>query len=235
MKLKGQPKQGIENSIVAHKNLIWFADNGGAVYCVDLRTDEVKWVWRGPHADDTNPTLVLALEDDGPVLYYGTELDVQRSKSKQAWLRKLAGRSGELLWERGFASGMAGLLNSGFYATVALGDGDLADLIFATVSGYPSDHAFTLLAVERNTGETRWSFEGDTYSWSSPIFFRSQEGDPWLVQGDALGRLRLIDARTGELQHQVSLAANIEASPAMFEGRLVLGTRVNSIYGVDVR
>ena len=235
MKLSGQPKQGIENSVVAHKNLVWFADNGGAVYCVDLRDGAVKWVWHGPHADDTNPTLVLALEEERPVLYYGAELDLQKGLSQKAWLRKLDGLNGALLWEQGFASGVTGPLNSGVYGTVALGTGQLDHLLFAVVSGFPVDNAFRLMALERSTGDTLWNFDGDTYSWSSPLFFWSEEGEPWLVQGDARGRLRLLDARTGEEVAQVSLGANVEASPAMFEGRIVVGTRVENIFGIDIR
>jgi outer membrane protein assembly factor BamB len=235
MRIAGQAKQGIENSVVGHKNLIWFADNGGAVYCVDLRDNKVQWVWHGPNADDTNPTLVLAVEEAGPVLFYGAELDLQRTRSEKAWLRKLDGITGTLLWERGFASGMSGPLNSGVYGTVALGTGALDHLVFAVVSGFPRDNGFRLMALDRATGDIQWYFDGDTYSWSSPLFFWSKEGDPWLIQGDARGRLRLIDARTGQQVDEILLGANIEASPAMFEGRLVVGTRVDKIFGIDVR
>lgn len=79
-KILGNRYQGIENSVVAYKNLVYFADNGGGIQCIDLITMQPLWVWYDNNADDTNASLTLELEKDVPYLYVGTEQDKQGTK-----------------------------------------------------------------------------------------------------------------------------------------------------------
>ena len=44
----------------------------------------------------------------------------------------------------------------------------------------------------------------------------------------------MIDARSGMLKDKVELGANIEATPAVFDDMLVVGTRGQKIFGVKI-
>ena len=46
-----------------------------------------------------------------------------------------------------------------------------------------------------------------------------------MVVGDAEGIMRLIDGATGEVLDTISIYSIVEASPAVYENTLVVGTR----------
>lgn len=52
--------------------------------------------------------------------------------------------------------------------------------------------------------------------------------------GSSNGMLRLLDGLTGEQIAAVDLDSNIEGSPMVFEGRIVVGTRGQRIFGVQI-
>ena len=44
---EGYGRLGIENSVAAYANLLYFADNNGDIQCIDLRKMEPIWVIEG--------------------------------------------------------------------------------------------------------------------------------------------------------------------------------------------
>jgi hypothetical protein len=46
--------------------------------------------------------------------------------------------------------------------------------------------------------------------------------------------MHLVRGTTGEILHQINLGANIEASPAVYGNMLVVGTRGQRIYGIEI-
>ena len=62
-----------------------------------------------------------------------------------------------------------------------------------------------------------------------------QQGETYLLLGDSKGTLFLFDAPTGKLLDSIELGANIEATPAVFENTLVVGTRGEKIFGVTIK
>ena len=44
----------------------------------------------------------------------------------------------------------------------------------------------------------------------------------------------LIDGNTGEILNTITLDANVEASPAIYEDMIVVATRAGSIYGIEI-
>ena len=50
-----------------------------------------------------------------------------------------------------------------------------------------------------------------------------------------LGYMQLVDGQTGTILYEFSLGSNIEASPAVFENTVVVGTRGQLIYGVKIK
>ena len=49
-----------------------------------------------------------------------------------------------------------------------------------------------------------------------------------------MGNLFLIDGATGALLDRVNLGSNVEASPAVFENTIVVGTRGQKIFGIEI-
>ncbi|MFZ5354087.1 MAG: pyrrolo-quinoline quinone, partial [Bacillota bacterium] len=96
-KIKGNSFQGIENSVAAYKNLVYFADNGGSIQAVDLINMETVWVL--DKIDDTDATITVEVEEGVPYLYTGTEVDKQGIMGN-SHIRKINGLTGEVLWDK---------------------------------------------------------------------------------------------------------------------------------------
>ena len=45
----------------------------------------------------------------------------------------------------------------------------------------------------------------------------------------------LIDGKSGSILNTITLDANIEASPAIYEDMIVVATRGGSIYGIEIK
>ena len=90
------------------------------------------------------------------------------------------------------------------------------------------------MALNKYTGEEIWSKKLEMYSWSSTIFFTSEEGKNYLIQGCQNGDFILFDAKTGDVLDKINFGSGIEATPALFGNRIVLATRSEKIIGVKL-
>ncbi|WP_051314728.1 hypothetical protein [Alteribacter aurantiacus] len=73
-----------------------------------------------------------------------------------------------------------------------------------------------------------------SYAWSSPVDVYDKKGNAYIVQGDSNGDVTLINGKTGETIDQISIDVNIEASPAVFNDKVVVGSRNGFIYGMTI-
>ncbi|WP_224249453.1 outer membrane protein assembly factor BamB family protein [Hyalangium gracile] len=233
---EGSPHYGIENSISAVGNLAFFADNGGTIQAIDLRT--FKPLWTFDAGDDTDASIPVELENDRPVLYTGTEVDKTGPRGR-SWLRKLDGLTGRVLWERSYpcegSLGPPKKVDAGAFATPLVGTGDIAGQVVFTLSRCPGFNDGLMVALDKATGEERWRKKLDSYAWSSPTACKDEQGHTFILQGDILGTVHLLDARTGEELDSLKLQGLIEASPAIFGDMAVLATRGNWIHGLRLR
>lgn len=233
---EGSPHYGIENSISVVGNLAFFADNGGTIQAVDLRT--FKPVWAFAAGDDTDASLPVELEDGRPVLYTGTEVDKTGPRGK-SWLRKLDGLTGRVIWERSYpcvgSLGPPKKIDAGLFATPLVGTGDIGQQVVFTLSRCPGFTDGLMVALDKATGEERWRKPLDNYAWSSPTACKDDQGHTFILQGDILGTVHLLDARTGAELDSIKLPGLIEASPAIFGDMAVLATRGNWIHGLRLR
>jgi outer membrane protein assembly factor BamB len=194
--------------------------------------------WKFEAGDDTDGTLALELEDTGPKLYTGCEVDKTGPKGK-SWLRRLDGLTGKADWENSYAclgaTGPPKKIDAGVFATPTLGTGEVSDLVFFVLARCPGPENGVLLALDKKTGVEAWRYELPMFSWSTPTLVTDGDGRAYLLHGGIGGLVRLHEARTGKLVASVQLEGDIESSPAVFNGRAVLGTRANRIYGIDIR
>ena len=194
-------------------------------------------IWAQDVADDTNGSPVFSLEDGTPYLYLGTSLHwtaSRRLKLADAPIFKINAITGEYEWIHSYFCNTVAGVSGGVQATCALGQGSIEDLVIFPVARTPWVRSGLLVALDKKTGQEVWRYKMRGYSWSSPVALYAEDGTAYLVQGDSLGTLHLLDARTGTLVDKIALGANIEASPAVFGNTIVVGTRGMKIFGIEI-
>ena len=216
----------IENSVAISGDTLYFANSGGLVQGWDISglTEGVdpERVFRYWVGDDVDATLVV--DEDG-MLYVGAEFERNTARSRELGqvLKLDPTRSGEdaLVWSIAERQG----LETGVWGTPAL-YGDF--LIFGGEGG-------RLRAVRRATGEDVWSIDLGFHLWQSPVVV-----DDVLVMGNCSGVLRAFALDPGGAAPEELWALPldqgcIEATPAVWDGTIVIGTRSGRVYGIDDR
>lgn len=226
---------GSESSAVVWENYIFIGDNGGTFYCVDLNT--MKMVWAINLREDINSSPILEIEENGSkFIYVATTLKfiVDAHSMGEAAIYKLNAMTGEIVWKKPYevhtVSGLAG----GVLSTGILGKGPIRDYIIYSVSKTPEIDSGYLVALNKKDGSIIWEIKLDTYSWSSGGMIYTDDEAAYLIQGCQNGDLLLIDALTGEILDKLNFGTGIEATPAIFGNRLVVGTRNEKIIGISL-
>ena len=111
---------------------------------------------------------------------------------------------------------------------------NLEDMVIFSIAKTPGAWAGTLVALDTTSGEVVWEKTLSTYAWSSPVGIYTDDGKGYLVLGDASGYIYLIDGLTGEILYTEGLGSNIEASPVVFNNKLVVGTRGCQVWGIEI-
>ena len=227
---------GMEASPLIWRGHIIMPDNGGNLMCVDLNTLETVWVQ--DVLDDTNCTPVLELEDGHPYVYISTSFHAGwRAYEGQAatipiW--KIDAVTGEIVWHTDYQCYTVADVSGGVQGSLAIGKNSLSDLIYVPVARTPTAGAGKLVALNKKTGEEVWCVETQVYSWSSPVVIYNQDGTGYIIYCTSGGYMYLLDGLTGEKLDNIDLGSNTEASPAVYEDRVVVGTRGQLIWGVDI-
>lgn len=230
-KIGSNPSYGIESSPVAWRNFIYLTDNDGNILCLDVNALTVVWVFRA--GDDSDATMVLEETEDGVFLYHGNTID-KRRKASPCQLRKIDALTGQLIWQHDVPCVYDSNLNGGLLATPLLGHDDFADLIIFNVSKTTGHQAGTLIALDKNSGDVVWERKLQHYSWSSPVSVRSTSGRSYGIFCDSLGIMHLFDPLTGEDLDTISLGRNCEASPSVYNDRIVVATYDQKIFCIRV-
>lgn len=222
---------GTENSLAVYGHFGYFADNGGLLQCIDLRT--LQPVWAANVTDDTDASIALETRNDGTVLLYiGCEVDRQGSGGK-AYIRCFDALTGALRWEYEEACIHDADLNGGVLGSPLVGEHEVEGLVYFHIAK-TKEGGGALVAINKKTGMVVWRQNFPRYGWSSPVAIYSAEGKAHIILGDSGGNLRLMDAATGEVLDTLKLDGNIEGSPAVFGDMLVIGTRGRIIYGIKI-
>lgn len=213
----GDRDVSIENSVAVHDGIAYFANSGGLVQGWDLATHErVFRFWTG---DDTDASVVI--DDDG-FLYVASEYERFNARAEEVGqLLKLDPRVGAggdpIVWSvqnRDYRPG-------GFWATPALHDG---------VVIVPDDAGF-VRGWDMATGAELWEFRLPGPTWQSPVVV-----DDVLIQGDCNGFLHGYDVSEPRVLPpelwSLELGGCIESTPAVWHGRLFVGTRAGRFFAI---
>lgn len=228
---------GVEDSAIIWRGHAIFSDNGGHLMCLDLNTLTLDWVQ--DTLDDTNCTPVLELENGHPYVYTSTSFHGGWRESADAkalipiW--KIDAVTGEIVWTNNdYRCQTIMGVSGGVQGTLAMGKGSLSDLIFVPVAMTDGSRG-KLVALSKADGHMVWTCDFAGYPWSSPVAIYDQTGYGYLIQCNSTGYIHLIDGQTGTILFEAPLGSNVEASPAVFENTVVVGTRGGLIYGIKIK
>lgn len=212
----------IEASVAISGNTVYFSNSSGLVQGWDItglkegRTPtRVFRFWTG---DDTDATITI---DKQGMLYVGSEFERHNDRSKQVGqMMKLDPTKPDnpLVWSLKDQTGGG---KSGVWATPALGDGVV---YFATNGG-------RVLGVDQMTGAVLWEKNLGSQTWQSPVVV-----DRTLIEGDCEGNLNAYDVSDPRidppLKWTVKLSGCIEATPAVWKGRIYVAARGGQLYAI---
>jgi outer membrane protein assembly factor BamB len=220
-------RQGLEASMAVIENLGYFADNSGTILCMDLST--MSPLWNVDTGDDTDASVMLDVEGDSAVyIYVGNEVDKNAPLFNSSF-RKLDALTGKEIWKvekQCYGSDINGRANSGgILASPALGKKKGKHLVFTIFSRVDKMSRGELVAVDKHTGKTAWTFLLDAYSWASPVDFYDEEGHMYLFLTDVTGNIYLMDGISGKLIFKQKTNYIFEASPIIFDDRIVVASR----------
>jgi len=207
----------IENSVAYFEGVVYFANSGGLVQGWDVsgldegvEPAQVLRYWAG---DDIDASIVI---DEEGFLYVGVENERGNERAAEVGqLLKLdpSRPDAPLVWSLED--------DRGFWTTPALHK----DVVIAAADGG------TVYAVDRATGAVRWTFELPPPTWQSAVIV-----DDTLIQGDCEGGLHAYDVSDTSVAPPelwtVDLEGCIESTPALWHGRLFVGTRGGRFYAI---
>ncbi len=229
---------GFEPSAVIVDRYLYISENGGMFFCIDLDTMEL--VWAQDTDDDSNSTPVFEWDESGETGYIYTAPSLHWTASGSGTgtvtIYKLNAKTGEIVWSNTYNCHTVSGVSGGVQSTPLLGKPgtSLEGLIIYSIARTPNGYDGTLVAFDTKTGEKVWDMYMESYTWSSPAAVYTEDGTGYVVVCDSAGSMFLLDGKTGEELSQISLGSNVEASPAVFENTIVVGTRGQRIFGICV-
>ena len=224
---------GIENSITIYNHYAYFMNNNGIIQCIDL--NDLSIVWNYDMGDDCDATLALEEENNKIMLYATSEVDRQMQDAP-AYARKIDGYTGEVVWEYSLECKFDSNVNGGILSTPIIGKDKISNMIIINFSKVTSFSNGKMVALNKENGTVIWEKDLKYYSWSSPVAVYSKDGTPYIVFCNSQGQVLLLDALTGETLHSLNTGGgNIEGSPAIYDNKIIIGTRGKRIYCIEIK
>ena len=212
----------IENSVAISGNALYLSNSGGLVQAWDIGPlltgqGEPTRIFRFWTGDDTDASIVV---DEQGFLYGGSEWERHTPQSAQVgqmWKLNPTLPDNPLVW----SLPDQGAAKAGVWST----PGIYQDLVIYTT------HTGRVLGVDRNTGAVRWEKRLSAPVWGSPVIV-----DGIWLQGDCSGVLHAYDVRNTAVDPpeiwQVGLGGCIESTPAVWKGRIYVGTRSGKVFAI---
>lgn len=212
----------------ADGSIVYYADSSH-VYRRDLLTDD-----QYAHYDDQCyidgkicSTVAIDHPDQAPAaLYVGTGFD-------DGCVFRVNAATMEKEWAKSIALDKNNPYLGGTIASPVIGQEDLADLVFFTITGLVDKNRTgdgekresALFAFSKENGEVRWELPMPARAVSSPVAVYTEDGKGYLIQIDRNGILYVADGLTGELMHICELGGTVTTSPAVYKNILTVRCR----------
>ncbi len=217
----GDHEVSIENSVAISGNTVYFANSGGLVQGWDIaglkqgRTPTRAFrFWTG---DDTDASVVI---DKQGFLYVASEYQRHGQRARDnGQIMKLDPRKPDnpLVWS--VPDHDASL--AGVWATPAVVDG----MVHVATNGG------RLLGIDAGNGRVKWQKKLPGPTWQSAVVV-----DGVLLQGDCDGVLHAYDVSKPGVEPKqlwsVTLGGCIESTPAVWKGRIYVGTRAGRFFAI---
>ena len=226
---------GMEDSAAVYDGYLFIADNGGNLMCIDLNTLQLVWVQ--DVLDDSNSTPVLSVEDGHLYLYVSTSFHLgwRSYDTAEIPIWKIDAENGEIIWKTPYQCYTEDGVSGGVQSTIALGKNELSDYIYVTVARTGQAYDGVLSCINKKTGEVKWEHKA-YYAWSSPVCVYNSDGTGKVLYCSCGGKMYLLDGKTGEVHDTFVLTGGaIEASPAVYNDYVVVGTRDCKIWGIKLK
>lgn len=230
---------GFEASSIIVENYLYIGDNRGIFFCIDINT--MQLVWAQEILDDLNATPVFEWGEDGQgYLYLGTSMEYEKDEDGEfgsTHIYKLNAANGQIVWHKTYDNVYYDKdVSGGVLSSPLLGKKGTAleGKIFFHIAKTPGEYNGLMVALDTKTGEEIWTKAMDHYCWSSPVAVYSDDGKAYIVQFDSGGYGLLIDPANGLVLNKIPVGVNVEASPAVFNDMIVVGTRGKRIYGIKI-
>ena len=230
---------GYESSASIVGRYLYISENGGMFFCVNLDTMEL--VWAQDTQDDSNSSPVIErVAEDEAYIYTAPSLHWTQNASAQGTIcvYKLDAMTGEVVWQTPFEGvHTVHLLSGGVQSTPVLGkEGSAIEgLVIYSISRIPDVNSGILVALDTETGREVWRVDMSYYTWSSPVAFYEDDGTAYIAVCDSAGYVTLVNGATGQVLDTTSVGSLVEASPAVYEDMLIIGTRGMQICGVQIK
>ncbi len=226
---------GMEDSCCIYKGYLFVCDNGGILWCLDLKT--LRVVWAQDILDDSNGSPALSIENGHLYLYVSTSFHLGwRSESTATvpiW--KIDAETGEVVWKTDYTCYSESGVSGGVQSTPAIGRNSLNKYVYVTVAKTGDEYGGVLTCLNKETGDIVWEHKA-VYTWSSPVCVYDSQGNGTVIYFTFDGKGYMLDGVTGEVKTELQLTTEcVEASPAVYNSRLVVGTRDCEFYGIDLK
>ena len=227
---------GYEASANIVGSYLYISENGGMFYCIDLNT--MTLVWAQDTKDDSNSTPVFEyISDEEAYVYTAPSLHWTKDMNNQGSISiyKLDALTGQIVWEKPYDVHTVSGVSGGIQSTPLLGKPgtSLEGLIIYTISRTPEQYSGILVALDVKTGSEVWRMSMTNYAWSSPVAVYEDDGTGYIVVCDSMGYCFLINSR-GQQCNLLNLGGLVEASPAVYEDMIIVGTRKEKICGIKI-
>ena len=215
--VNGDQTASVESSPSVYENTAYVGTSAGLVLGYDLsgldegRTPEQ--VFRFFTGGDNDASIVI--DEDG-MLYVGSQYDRDLPRAAEVGqLTKIdpSVEGGRIVWK------VDEWLGAGVYGTPAV----TRDMVYATTD------AGRVLGVDRETGAVVWEKHFELPLWASPVVV-----DDVLLVGDCSGSFHAYDVSAPAVDPpelwSIELGGCIEATPAVWKGRIYLGSRAGHLF-----
>ena len=230
---------GYECSECIIDRYLYLSENGGMFYCIDLDTMEL--VWAQDTEDDSNSTPVIEYDAESRTGYVYTAPSLHWTADNYSRgtisVFKLNVTTGEIMWRSSYACNTVSGVSGGVQASPLLGKKgtSLEGLIIYPIARSPKVEDGLLVALDTQTGKEVWRVEMEHYAWSSPAAVYTSDGRGYIVQCDSIGSVFFIEGATGRIINTSSVDTLVEASPAVYGDKVVVGTRGQRIFCLQVK